>query len=348
MSHRKPRRTIPRNSCLTLMRVLPLALVLQCAAASPQPQTKPAPAASSARVRLQPRFAPGDVLRYEVRFQTVSDTKRTGSISDAQGPSQTAVTWDAVLRVEVLPALAPAATPGAIRLRTTYEKSDATLASDTPDPQRENIEKQYTQLEGHSMEFTLGSDGHVSNVQGLEGVVSSEEAVKAAEQWLAQFSAGAAGPAAGVALDQEWSSDEAASALPLAGYVWRSDSTYLRNEPCPPANPPSASAAAGQSCAVILTSITLVPPRSQKDATPPEYSRNSLHTSGMWSGSGQSLSYISLQNGWLVGVKQNMSERMDVTITSTIDSSMRYSGTVATDSTLSLLPRSAPSASPVR
>jgi hypothetical protein len=304
------------------------------------PQKGTTAGGAPSRVHLQPKLVPGDVMRYQVQFQTTSQTTRSGVVSDPQGPSQTVVTWDAILRVEVLPAPSAAAgAAGAIRLRTTYEKSVARLDSDTPDPEQESVEKQYAQMEGKSMEFTLDGAGRVSNVQGLEGIVSGADAVKAAGQWMAQFSASTGAPAAGIALGEKWNSEESAASLPLAGYVWHTDSTYLRNEACHPASLASAPApSAGESCAVILAQLTLRGPRSKKDPTPQEFRRNGLETSGVWSGSGDSLTYISLENGWVVSVTQNMSEQMDVTISKGSENGMHYAGTVATRSSLSLVP----------
>ena len=126
-----------------------------------------------------PKLIPGEVMRYQVEFQTTSDTKSGGAVQDPEGPSHVVIIWDARIRLEVLsgPAIRARARPlrrarparparkarrrEYVRLRTTYEQSSATVQSDTPDPQSEAIVKQYQQLEGHSIEFTLGPDGNV-------------------------------------------------------------------------------------------------------------------------------------------------------------------------------------------
>lgn len=347
-------------------------------AAPVQARAQPAPRAQSSgpakapavapRIHLQPKLFPGQVLRYKIQFQTTSQTQRSGAIADPQGPLQTLVTWDAVLRVEVLSATNPAASssggsnssgskapiPGAIRLRTTYEKSSATLQSDTPDPEQQSVEAQYARMEGKSLEFTLDPDGHVSDVQGLEGIVSGQDAIAAAQQWLQQFSAGASEPAAGVVPGDTWTSEDPASSLPLAGRIWRSDSSYLRNGPCPSEDPvpssasssPSSSASSStapapfsssDTCAVILSELNLISQRAQKDATPPQYSAAGLKTAGSWDGSGKSVSYISVQTGWVVSVAQDMSQQMDVTITPRGEG-VRYAGSVTTRSSMSIIP----------
>ncbi len=67
-------------------------------------KTSPSP-----RIDLRPKLVPGEVLRYQVQLQTITDTKRTGAISDPQGPSRLTVTWDATIKLEVLGEPAPAA-----------------------------------------------------------------------------------------------------------------------------------------------------------------------------------------------------------------------------------------------
>lgn len=316
-------------------------LLLAAPAALSMPQAGSKAEGNAVRVHLQPKLVPGDVIRYRVQFQTTNQTTRSGAITDPQGPGREAVTWDAVLRLEVLDGSAPNSTAssspgkGAIRLRTTYEKSSATLKSDLPDPEQQNIEKQYAQMQGKSMEFTLAADGHISNVQGLEDVVSDRDAVKAAQQWMAQFSSSAAGPAGGIAIGDTWSAEEPAS-LPLANHAWRTESTYLRNEACPSENLASNPAlSSGGMCAVIRAQLTLTGPKAQKDATPEEYKRNGLETSGTWSGAGESLSYVALDTGWLVSVTQEMSEQMDVTISNGPHVSVHYAGAVTSRSSMS-------------
>ena len=112
--------------------------------------------ATSPRVSLSPRFIPGETFRYEMEFETTTDTSRSGIASDPQGPSSLAVVWNAKVRIEVLPA--DAGTPGGIRLRTTYEKSTASVTSDTFDPAASETSEQYHKLEGKVVEFTLDAE----------------------------------------------------------------------------------------------------------------------------------------------------------------------------------------------
>ena len=296
--------------------------------------------AASQRVSLSPRFVPGETFRYEMEFETTTETTRSGLASDPQGPSSLVVDWNAKVRIEVLPA--DADTPGGIRLRTTYEKSTASVRSDTFDPAAAATSEQYHELEGKVVEFTLDANGKVKYVAGLEGISDSEKAAQSAREWIAQLSASAGAPAGGVSVGQTWSSEQPADTLPIAGLVWRTDSEYLRNESCHPPNPdvpatPGAANSAANAqpetdCAVILANLNLVRSKAARDPTPPDFRKNGVQSAGKWNGSAQSLLYVSLATGMLVSVTQTGTEQMDVTLTSNHNTSMRYAGRISSRS----------------
>ena len=272
-----------------------------------------------------------------MELETTTDTSRSGIASDPQGPSSLAVVWNAKVRIEVLPA--DPGTPGGIRLRTTYEKSTASVTSDTFDPAASETSEQYHKLEGKVVEFTLDAGGKVKYVAGLEGISDSEKAAQSAREWIAQLSASAGAPPGGVSVGQTWSSEQPADTLPIAGLVWRTDSQYLRNESCHPPNPdvPTAADSAANSytppdCAVILANLKLVRSKAARDPTPPDFRKNGVQSAGKWSGSAQSLLYVSLASGMVVSVTQTGTEQMDVTLTSNHNTSMHYAGTISTRS----------------
>jgi hypothetical protein len=301
--------------------------------------------AVSPRVSLSPRFVPGQTFRYEMQFETTTDTKRSGLASDPQGPSSLVVDWNATVRIEVLPA-DPGA-PGGIRLRTTYEKSTASVRSDTFDPVAAETQEQYRKLEGKVVEFALDADGKVKSVMGIEGIVDSEKAAQSARDWVAQLSASAGAPGGGVSVGQTWSSEQPADTLPIAGLVWRTDSQYLRNESCHPSNPDvpnapgtansAANPQAPKDCAVILANLNLVRPKTSRDSTPTEFRKDGVQSAGKWNGSAQSLLYISLATGMVVSVTQSGTEEMEVLLTSNHNTSMHYAGTISTRSQVALV-----------
>lgn len=300
---------------------------------------------SSPRVSLTPRFVPGQTFHYEMEFETTTETSRSGLASDPQGPSSLVVDWNATVRIEVLSA--DSGTPGGIRLRTTYEKSAASIRSDTFDPAADETIEQYHKLEGKVVEFTLDAGGKVKYVSGIEGIVDSEKAGQSAREWIAQLSASAGAPPGGVTVGQTWSSEQPAESLPIAGLVWHTESEYLRNEPCHPLNPdvpttPEAADSAANSqpatdCAVILANLNLNRSKSVRDSTPPELQKNGVQSTGTWNGSAQSLLYVSLATGMVVSVTQSGTEKMNVTLTSNRNTSMRYAGTISSRSQVAMV-----------
>jgi hypothetical protein len=299
--------------------------------------------ANSPRVLLSPRFVPGQTFRYEMEFETTTEMSRSGLAADPQGPSSVAVDWNAAVRIDVLPA--DGATPGGIRLRTTYEKSAASVRSDTFDPAATETAGRYHDLEGQTIELTLDAGRNVKSVSGLESLVNSEEAARSAREWVAQLSASAGAPPGGVSISQTWSSEIPADSLPIAGMVWRTDSEYLRNEPCHRSNseaPTAASEPAAPSptapdCAVILANLSLVRTKGGRDATPPELRKDGVQSAGKWSGSAQSLLYVSLDSGIVVSVTQTGAQQMDVVLTSSRHTAMRYAGTISSRSHVALV-----------
>jgi hypothetical protein len=299
---------------------------------------------SPPRVSLSPRFSPGQTFRYNMEFETTTATSRSGMAADPQGPSKLVIDWDATILLEVLPTEASA--PGNIRLRTKYEKSTAHVTSDTFDPAAAATEEQYRNLEGKVVEFTLDASGKVISVSGLGEIVNGEKAVQSARDWIAQLNAGPGAPAGGVTVGQKWTSDQPATSLPVAGMVWRTESEYLRDEICHPPNPEappapsnaesSVNPAPAEICAVILTRLNLVRPKSVRDPTPQEYRKSGVQTAGKWDGSAESLSYISLRTGLAVSVTQTGTEEMDVTLTTGKNTSMHYAGTILSRSQVAL------------
>jgi hypothetical protein len=332
------------------------------------PHPVPATARPAAeRTRLLPHFKSGDIYRYQVDLRTSTISQSTGPIADPQGASQLDRIVTALVRLEVVKVEAEANNAGLrVRLRTTYEQSSARSKSDSYDPQEDAIEKQYKSLEGHTLEFTLEADGSVTEIEGLKDVISDESAAGAVRQWLTSMTAGSTLPRQGIAIGEKWSTEKPIDGAPLAGLAWRTESNYLRNEPCfpgetaqlpadspapaaqkqPPPHPktkttsPPASAANPQEgCAVILTSFEMVDKHGSGDPTPLQYSRNSLRTSGKWTGTGESLATISLRTGMVVSLTQTGSEDIDFTISAaTAPSKIHYAGKIQTQSQISLQP----------
>ncbi|MGH9759174.1 MAG: hypothetical protein ACRD4M_15675, partial [Candidatus Acidiferrales bacterium] len=208
-----------------------------------------------------------------------------------------------------------------------------------------------------SMEFTIEPDGGISNMAGLEDIFSKPGASQAVHAWMAGVTSGAGLPKQGIAIGEKWAGERPIEGAPLKNLAWRTQSSYLRDESCRATNPsqaggaeasdgaassggPAISAAPGDTCAVILTRLEIIRHgSSHADATPDDYFRNSLRTSGIWEGSGESLDSISLTTGMLVISTETTSQKMDYEIRSTRTGSvLRYQGSVQSQLQINLLP----------
>jgi len=321
-------------------------------------------AAGDQRVRLLPKFASGEVLRYEISTRMTTSGVTTSPIENPEGASRLKQSADMIIRLDILDAQPGTnAAMGRVHLRATYEKSDATSETDAYDPQAAAIADQYARLRGRSVEFTIESDGKLSSVTGLEDILSNPSMAQSVRSWMTGLSSGAGFPQGGITLGQKWSNEQPLVSTPLAGLVWRTDATYLRNEPCravttqagassqaaaPTAAVPVAAGsaqaapapvAADELCAVILTRFEILRRGSRDDPTPEDYRHNSLRTSGTWTGKGESLDSISLSSGMVVSSTQTSTQDINLQITSSRSGSrMAYTGHVEAQTEIRLLP----------
>jgi hypothetical protein len=301
------------------------------------------PVGAGRRLVLLPKYIPGQVVRYQLETTTTTESHHGGAVHDPQASGKLTIQWTAITRMEILSAGKDAngKADGSVRLRSTYEKSAAMADSGTYDPEADAIEAQYRELEGKSFEFTLNAVGQVSDIQGIEGLENGGQASQAdtLRAWLGQFSSAAGGPREGITVGQTWTTEQPVASAPLANLVWHTRSTYLRDEPCQAAKGAgSANPVAGETCAVILAKLVLTGSRPGHDATPESYLKKGLRTVGTWSGTGDSLSYVSLSTGRLVSVTQTSTEQMDFAVTTAAgENRVNYQGAVQSRSQLALL-----------
>jgi hypothetical protein len=304
-------------------------------------------ASGDQRVRFIPKFVPGETLRYQIETQITTKGKTTTPIENPEVASILKQTASVIVRLEVLrpPSSLQESTGsgGALHLRVTYEKSAATAESDAYDPAAAAIENQYGKLEGRTVEFAIDPAGILTDVKGLEDVLTNPSAVQTVRSWISELSSSAKIPREGVVVGQKWTSEQSIAGTPLEGMLWRSTSTYLHNEPCraesaPPAATGSAIPDAGH-CAAILSRFEILRHGSKTDATPEDYRRNGLRTSGTWTGSGETLDLVSLAAGVLVRSTQTTNQDIDFQITSAASGSrMTYQGQVRSQTEITLLP----------
>jgi len=127
------------------------------------------PAADHDRVRLSPRFVVGQILDYQIEMRNVTKGRATGLVEDPEAASQLSQSTTLVVRLEVLHLESAAGSDvPKVRIRATCQRAVVTNESDAYDAQAEAMADQYRKLEGHSLEFGLDPEGHVSVVTGLE------------------------------------------------------------------------------------------------------------------------------------------------------------------------------------
>lgn len=303
------------------------------------------PLFSTGRVVLTPRFFVGQVVRYRIESTVKTTGKTTSPIVNPEGGSQSSAAIHMQVRLEVL----AVAADGKIRVRAVYEKSSAESETDALDLTAHTFDARFSNLEGRIFEFTLGLDGSVSNVQDLTAAVSgdSSKALTPELSWLPEVVSSGNAPQKGRAVGEKWKTEKPVPGALLTGLVSRSESTYLRNEPCGRSSSESSAAAgsatlapSSDDCAVILTQIEITRSGSaHSDATPEDYRRNGLRTSGAWTGAGESLDSISLATGLLVSSTQSSAQQMDYQVTSTsTGSTIHHTGKTQSQTQITLVP----------
>jgi len=312
--------------------------------------------AAGDRVRFRPKFTAGETLRYQVETRTTTTGKTKTPIENPEGEAKVSQTIDLLIRLDVF-GVGPDAdgVPGKVRLNALFEQSQSSTERDALNPDDPSPDEQFARLQGHSIQFTLGPAGELSDFQGTENLLPNPSDADPVLSWVKSLSVGARFPREGIAIGQKWSAEKPLAGLPLADLTWRTESTYLRNESCgpsqaqggnksataspAPAVPAVAPPATNDMCAVVLTRFEISRRGSARsEATPDDYRHNGLRTSGTWTGSGESLDSISLASGLLVSSTQTGTQDMDYEITSTTTSSrIRHTGHVENQSQIKLL-----------
>ena len=305
--------------------------------------------ATEQHIHLRPKFASGQIIRYEIDTRMTTSGTLTSPIENPQGATMLKLSANMTVRVDILDAQSNANAPtGRIRLRATYEKSAASSETDAYDPQAAAISEQFNHLQGRSVEFAIEPDGKLSGISGLEDILANPSTTQSVRAWMTGLSSGSAFPPGGISVGQKWSSEQPLTSTPLAGLFWRTESTYMRDETCRSSSaPPDAvdSAASADTCAVIVTRFEILRRGSKDDSTPEDYRHNGLRTSGTWTGSGESLDSISLSTGIVTSSTQTSTQDIDIAITSASSGSrLTYKGKVESQTDVKLLGPSAPPA----
>ncbi len=296
--------------------------------------------AAQDRVRLDPLFAAGQTILYQMDFRIVRDGGTEGVIEDPQAARHVESSLSARVRLQVVSLVHDSGgVMREVRLRATYETIALRTESDIPDPQIAAREAQLRRLQGRSLEFTLDAQGNVREIAGLDDALPEHS--QAVREWLTQISLSVEHPRGGIAVGQSWEHETRRPVtVPLEGYSRRTRSTYLRNEPCSAVSlaPGATATRPGELCAVILTRSELIRRGAPRDPTPEEYRNRGLRTSGRMSSRSETLSYVSLHTGFLVSSTHTSAEQFDVTVaTEAGEQQVRYRARSETTSQISLL-----------
>ena len=190
-------------------------------------------ATASNRVRLFPKYTPGQTLRYQIETRTNSNGKMETPIENPEAASKSKQTVSLILRLDILnPLPANNDPPGSVRIRATYEKSSATFESDAYDPASSKITDQYKNLEGRSLEYVMEPDGQLAHFAGLDDLLANRSVAENIHSWMNGLSSAARIPKDGIEVGQKWSSERPMEGVALGGLIWRNQSNYLRDEPC--------------------------------------------------------------------------------------------------------------------
>ncbi|HEV2387725.1 MAG TPA: hypothetical protein VGS20_10780 [Candidatus Acidoferrales bacterium] len=308
-----------------------LVVVLAAAAAVSLGATCGQPAAPAAGLD------PGESLRYRVEYRSGIHSDSNGPIYNPEQAHNLTIAVTAVLRLEVLRVDAASPAGCSIRLRATYESTDARVQSDAYDPGADALEKRYRELQNHSFEFTVNPQGAVVQVAGLNRLEPDERLRNSIRQWLSTLTLPLSLWKPGMKPGARWRTETPLVDSPLAGLAWRTETAYRNDEACPPAPGASEAAGAGR-CAVIAAHLRGVQRVPRGGATPAEYRRQGLRTSGQWKAHGASLSYVSLATGLVTSTTASEHDDMDVTIVPAAGGSeLRYDGQTDSVSQITLI-----------
>ena len=218
----------------------------------------PSIGAASQRIHLTPNFTMGESFRYHIESQTTTTGTTTTPIVNPEAAKQLKQVADLEVRLDVVgvqPAPAASGAPGAARLRATYEKATAATQTDAYDPAAAALDAQYNNLQGRSVEFTIEADGKISHISGLDEAVSNPSAAAAVRDWITGFSPSANLPPEGIAVGQKWSAERPLENTPLGNLLWRTSSSYLRDEACELPGQSTSAAPAGHTCSFARAAL---------------------------------------------------------------------------------------------
>lgn len=266
---------------------------------------------------LLPKLQPGQTLTYLIRLRSDKNVKTESTLVIPLAPTDSKADTRALLRVQILD-LQQIGSKLIIHARSEFLVNDSGVLKSKNTSQKEEPNQQPLKPEGKPVEFTISPDGLAEKITGLDALSPEQQQVW--QEWLARFAMAWALPTPSAKIGEKWKTDQPETAAsPVAALSWTRDSSYVRDEPCAPAQlsltgevtPPNASSG---TCAVLLTTARLVQKSSPKDATPEDFKLHQLKTMGTAKGANEIITYISLTTGLVVRATENATQQMDVVV----------------------------------
>jgi hypothetical protein len=294
--------------------------------------------------RPVPQFVRGVSLRYRIETRTTSNEHTTTPIVNAEGASQYKQSTSLVFRLDVLDVGSqPQTSRQSVRFRASFEQARADSQADAYAPEAAALDDAMENLEGKSFEFSMDSGNKLTDVKGVDSIAANPDVASRVLSWVRVLCAPVEFPDDGIEISQKWTNERPLTDMPLTGITWQNESSYLRNEPCAEsagAKNAAASPFMEGGCALLLTRFRILRHGSEhSDATPEDYLRNGLRTSGKWTGNGESLDSLSLARGFLVASTQTATQDMDYEIRSASSGSrIHHVGQTTTQTEITLLP----------
>ena len=276
-----------------------------------------APASRDQRVNLIPKLQPGQTLTYLIRYRSDKNVKTESSFAVPLAPTTSQMDAHGLLQLQVLDLQLSAAKP-AVHARVQFLGEDSSALVAKPAGEKPTSGTRFLAPEGNPIEFTISPEGLAEKITGLDALTPEQQQIW--QVWLARFAMAWALPSQRAKIGDKWRIDQPELApSPIASLIWARDSSYVRDEPCSPAQLSLAGEAilpnrAAETCAVILTEARLVQKSSPKDATPEDFKLHELKTMGAAKGSNELITYISLTTGLVVRATEDAAQQMNVII----------------------------------
>ncbi|HEY6943890.1 MAG TPA: hypothetical protein VI431_02030 [Candidatus Acidoferrum sp.] len=269
------------------------------------------------RANLLPKLKPGQTLTYLIRYRSTKSVKTESTLVVPLAPTASQTDTHGLLRIEILD-LPQTGGKLAIHARSQFLNDDTDAASAKPASDKSKSTFPPLAPQGNPVEFTISPNGFAEKIIGLDTLTSDQQQIW--QEWLARFAMAWTLPAQRAKIGDKWKIEQPEpAASPIATLTWARDSSYVRDEPCAPAQLSISGEVTPSNgttgiCAVLLTTAKLVQKSSPKDATPEDFKLHQLKTMGTAKGSNEIITYISLATGLVVRATEDATQEMDVVV----------------------------------